>query len=385
MPKYKKKFHFGSREVEFDVNNKLPDTFSELAIRACLQLVEIYPPFNFPKLKINLVSEFKGNVFEKHTISELKNLPIPVSLGGIDPGKKLPEIKLCIDILAIGVITNNQLSEQEIGYFITGRLNQHCINLFIEQLNKTMMHEGTHLWHKNQSEFLKLRKKARIKAERSLKKYTILKEATKQNIARFLRIKKNEQFTEILEKRWLEVWKDVYLMLRNFIELTFIEGIAMYMENMQQYKFEPERMKKNYEEALEVIFNFRKKLYNILQQQKLQVQEERNLMRSRTPDEIEEFRLIFEELTQEMEWMENVSYSVGAHMVYFILYSHQNPLFIEEISKMNVPTFIDEYIKSCRQLGFAPLISLRGGEGVFDYGRALIYWRRSAEFIKRKK
>ena len=108
-------------------------------------------------------------------------------------------------------------------------------------------------------------------------------------------------------------------------------------------------------------------------------------MSSRTSDEILNFRLIFEELTIEMEWMKNVSYTVGAHMVYLILYSHQNPLFIEEISKMNVPAFIDEYVKSCRHLGFAPLVSFRSGEGVFDYGKALIHWRRSFEFIKRAK
>jgi len=390
-PNTKKKFNFDSREVEFEVNNNLPDAFSELAIKACLQLVRVYPPFNFPKLKIKLVSEFKGNILEKYTPTQLKTLPISVSLGGIDADKKLPEIKLCVDILAIGVITHNQLSEQEEKYFIAGRLNDHCADLFVKLLDPTMMHEGAHLWHKNQSEFFKLRKKARIKAERSLKKYAIIKEAANTNISRFMKIarfltaKKDERFTEPLEKRWLEIWKDIYFLLRNFIELIFIEGIAMYMENIQQYKFEPEIMKKNYEEALEVIYNFRKNLHKILQLQNLQVKEERKLMRSRTLDEISIFNSTFEELTIEMEWMKNVAYTVGSHMVYLIMYSHQNPLFIEEISKMNVPVFIDEYVKSCRHLGFAPLVSLRSGEGVFDYGKALMHWRRSFEFIKRAK
>src|SRR3989338_2574618 len=208
MPKYKKKFNFDSREVEFEVNNELPYAFSELAIKACLQLVRVYPQFNFPKLKIKLVSQFKGNILERCTISQLKTLPIPVSLGEIDPRKKLPEIKLCIDILARAVITHNQLSEQEENYFITGRLNDHCADLFVKLLDSIMIHEGTHLWHKNQSEFFKLRKKARIKAERSLKKYAIVKEATNTNIARFMKIarfltaKKDERFTEPLEKRW---------------------------------------------------------------------------------------------------------------------------------------------------------------------------------------
>lgn len=385
MPKYKRKIKFDSKEIEIEVNNKLPDAFSEIAIKACLQLVETYPPFNFPKLKIKLISEFKGNILEKYTISQLKDLRIPVTLGGIDPRKKLPEIKLYIDILVIGVITHNSLSEQEEQYLITGRPNQHCTNLFIQLLNGTMMHEGTHLWHKNQSEFLKLRNKAKSKAERSLKKYIILKEITNKNIARFFRTKKDEGFTEALEKRWLEIWKDVYLLLRDFIELMFIEGIAMYMEGIQQYKFEPEIIQKNYEEALGYISSFRKRFYNILQLQKLQVQEERNIMRSRTPDEIMNFRLTFEELIQEMEWMKIVSYKVGAHMVYLIIYRHKNPLFIEEIVKMNVHAFIDEYVTSCRHLGFAPLVSFRSGEGVFDYGKALISWRRSAEYVKMKK
>ncbi|MEK6969744.1 MAG: hypothetical protein AABW48_04925 [Nanoarchaeota archaeon] len=199
-----------------------------------------------------------------------------------------------------------------------------------------IIHELTHLWHAQQSGWVKTRAHSHMRLFRATQKilFEEFQGASLPTIRRML---------------FLFVWS------------LYVEGIALFNQrlNEEEIEFTDSFFLSNYKDSRECARKITKSFLELSQNPKnkeLPYDFQNEQIRKKIIDRLK------------LDY-----YIIAVHMVFSLLYLDPN-LNITKIAKMNHFTFVKKYEACMLKLNYKPAVSLTSGAGDFDYKRSLQQW-----------
>lgn len=230
-----------------------------------------------------------------------------------------------------------------------------------DAITRTFVHEATHVLHYEISTYLRIE----LAAIKKVKELTTRLAATSAELQRM---------------RVVEAISIIRQFLFTFIRMLQIEGVAMFVREVASGKifYNDAMLESTYHKAEQQTDEFLKVYYQI--EQLLKSYDEIRVDEIRLAVEKKRIAGFFQEFTA-LVLREGITYTIGAHMAYTIIYIEKGTTF-EDLLRISSFEFIKRYEAAIEKKGMRPIISLTSKRGILDYSQLVSIFAKFVEQFK---